>query len=151
MNNIYIYLAGPISGETEQGATEWRDVISEHLTKVSDGLVGISPLRCEAPKEDGTYPVEVPYKMAHEVTAKNMLDVRRCDLMLAYLPKVSIGTLQEIGWAVGMGKTVIVVSDINEVLQHPIIMATVPFLFDSRESGWSHAMQTIKGLFEVYV
>ncbi len=151
MNNIYIYLAGPISGETEQGAIEWRDVISEYLAKVSERLVGVSPLRCELPGDDGLYPVAPSYKMAQEITAKNMLDVRRSDLVLAYLPKVSIGTLQEIGWAVGLGKTVIVVSDIDAVLQHPVLLATVPFLFDSRESGWSHAMQTIKGLFEVYL
>ncbi len=151
MSNVYIYLAGPISGQSERAAVEWRDVLCSHLSTISERLIGVSPLRCEAAGDDGIYAAEYPYKLANEITAKNLLDVRRCDLLLAYLPRVSIGTLQEIGWAVGLGKTIIVVSDVDEVLQHPILMATVPFLFDTRGEGWKDAMRTIKGLFEVYV
>lgn len=153
MNKIYIYLAGPIRGKTEAGACVWRDQIREVLAQINPAMIGVSPLRCERPQDDGNYPVDYSYAFAHEITAKNLLDVRRCDVVLAYLPDASsIGTLQEIGWAVGLEKPVIVVSADDAVLTHPVLMATVPFLFDCRggKGGWKKALSTIKGLFEVY-
>jgi nucleoside 2-deoxyribosyltransferase len=88
--------------------------------------------------------------MAHAITAKNLLDVKRCDIVLAYMPRVSIGTLQEIGWAVGMGKPVVLLTNLDEMLNHPILMATVPFRFDTRTGGFKAAMDTINGLYGVY-
>ena len=79
-----------------------------------------------------------------------MLDVERCDLVLAYLPHLSVGTLQEIGWAVGMKKPVVMMTGRDDLLNHPILMATVPFRFDTRKEGWRGAMKTIDGLYGVY-
>jgi hypothetical protein len=39
----YVYLAGPITGLTYEGATEWRNVAAEKLD--SDKIETLSPLR----------------------------------------------------------------------------------------------------------
>ena len=51
----YIYLAGPIAGLTEEEATEWRAEVRENLPQ---GIIGISPLRCEPLKEGMVYTME---------------------------------------------------------------------------------------------
>lgn len=151
MSKIYIYLAGPVRGKTEDAAVGWRTDLGYILTAHNDNFVGVSPLRCELPGPDGTYPDDYSWKLAQSITAKNLLDVKRCDAVLAYLPDTeSIGTMQEIGWAVGLGKTVIVMSSDQKILTHPILMATVPFLFDLQAGGLEAAIDTIDGLFGVY-
>ena len=152
MSNIFIYLAGPITGETGEEANGWREVVTENLLRRSSNFIGVSPLRCEPPQDNGSYPRYDEYSsdLAAAIAAKNLLDVRRCDLLFAYLPKESIGTLQEIGWAVGMGKPVIVLSGLEEILSNPIIAATVPFRFRSGKGGLFTALDTIEGLFGVY-
>jgi nucleoside 2-deoxyribosyltransferase len=152
MSKTYIYLAGPITGMDLQGAVDWRNMIDAHLHDMNPNFVGVSPLRCEPPQDDGRYLEPGAYSpaLAQEITAKNLLDVKRCDLVMAYLPHLSIGTLQEIGWSVGLGKPVIVLTSRDDVLGNPILMATVPFLFDCRKGGWKKAMGTIDGLFGVY-
>ena len=40
----YIYLAGPIAGCDKGEANDWRNEVKERFI---DGIVGISPLRCE--------------------------------------------------------------------------------------------------------
>lgn len=152
MKKVYIYLAGPITGSSEDAALGWREKLTGDLSRACEHFVGISPLRCELPGADGMYPVEYAWDFAHSLTAKNKLDVARCDAVLAFLPSgtLSIGTVLEMGWAKGLGKTVVLVSDCDRVLNHPIIMADVPFRFDSRKDGWEQAIETIKGLFEVY-
>ena len=150
MSKIYIYLAGPVTGEDEMGAIDWRNMLDAHLSDMCPDFVAVSPLRCEPPGDDGMYPTEDDWPTAMAITAKNLLDVRRCDVVFAYLPRLSIGTLQEIGWAVGMGKPVIVLSSLKEVLEHPVLRATVPFLFNINVKGYQHATEPIRGLFEVY-
>lgn len=154
MSKIYIYLAGPISGLDEGAAVDWRNMIEAHLHDMSPNLVAVSPLRCEPPDDDGMYPGVGGYDdvLSRHITAKNLLDVKQCDLVLAYLPAKNalIGTLQEIGWATAWGKPIIVLSNREDILTHPILKAAVPFLYDARKKGWKKAMETIKGLFEVY-
>ena len=114
----YVYLAGPIAGCTEEEATEWRNYV---CTWFQHGIVGISPLRCEPLKEGMTYTQEgATDKMWSDpraIATKNWLDTESCDLVLAYLPKElndrrpSYGTVIEIGWAIGLRKPLIVVSD----------------------------------------
>lgn len=152
MNKIYIYLAGPITGKSEAAANQWRELITNALEGACENFVGVSPLRCEPPGPDGMYPVDYDWAFAHSLTEKNKLDVKRCDAVLAYIPAgaLTIGTLLEIGWARGMGKTVIIVSDCDRILSHPMLMADVPFRFDTRQKGWKRSVETLKGLFEVY-
>ena len=155
MNSVYIYLAGPIVGCTDKEANDWREEFSESLYDL--GFVGVSPLRCEPLIGGDIYEPEYEdnsFGTPDVIAAKNNLDVKRCDLTLAYMPRMSIGTLQEIGWAVGMRKPVILITDLLEVRNNAVIKATVPWRFmehaGARDSGFRHALDVITGIFGVY-
>jgi len=151
MSKIYIYLAGPVKGKTEDVACRWRDSFTTCLQSYNSNFIGVSPLRCEPPGDDGSYPDDYSWELATQITAKNLLDVKRCDAMLAYLPDASsVGTLQEIGWAVGLGKTIILLTHDTKVATHPILRATVPFIYSTDGEGIRKALETFDGLFGVY-
>ena len=150
----YIYLAGPIAGLNEQEATEWRNDVKNILPY---GIIGISPLRCEPVKEGMTYTddsaTDPMWSDARAINAKNWLDTESCDLVLAYLPKVmndrrpSIGTIIEIGWAIGLRKPLIVVSDDEQYMEHPLIQRNASWRLDNLPD----AVEVITGLFGDYV
>ena len=162
MSNIYIYLAGPVTNCTNHEANYWREDFIDLLEACpkdkiwSHGFVGVSPLRCE-PLVGARYSTNP--KDPEAIVAKNKLDVQRCDLTLAYQSGVagepiSVGTQQEIGWAVGMNKPVILVTDNDYVRNNPVIKATVPWRFryhnDKAGDGFEEAIEVIEGLFGVY-
>ena len=150
----YIYLAGPIAGLTEEEATEWRAEVRENLPH---GIIGISPLRCEPLKEGMVYTddgaTDEMWSDPRAINAKNWLDTESADLVLAYLPKEmndrrpSIGTIIEIGWAIGLKKPLIVVSDDKQVMEHPLIECNAAWRLDNLED----AVEVIIGLFGDYV
>ena len=150
----YIYLAGPIAGLTEEEATEWRAEVRENLPH---GIIGISPLRCEPLKEGMFYTdngATAPmWSDARAINAKNWLDTESADLVLAYLPKEmndrrpSIGTIIEIGWAIGLRKPLIVVSDDEYLMEHPLIQRNASWRLDNLHD----AVEVITGLFGDYV
>ena len=153
-----IYLAGPIAGLTENEATTWRNEVSEQLREASNGnIVGISPLRCEPVEPGMTYTtpgaVDKMWSAPRAINAKNWLDTESADLVLAYLPKEmndrrpSIGTIIEIGWTIGLKKPLIVVSDDNQMLDHPLIECNAAWRFNHLED----ALEVIIGLFGKYV
>jgi nucleoside 2-deoxyribosyltransferase len=168
LSNIHVYLAGPITGCTNSEANDWRAVFSDQLRRASrpilhrvdfDGseLIGVSPLRCEpivgdiyAPEYDDNQ-----FGNPQVIAAKNKEDVRRCDVTFAYLPATnpaSVGTLQEIGWAAGMGKPIILVTDNDHVRENAVIKATVPWRFrESGEDGFGKSVEVIAGIFGVYL
>jgi len=98
-----VYLAGPIDGTTEDEAKQWRSDVSTMLE--AHNIKGISPLRCEPPI-DGVYDAKESIQQndkrfgtARAIGGKNFFDVQNCDMVLAYMPKISVGTVIEIGWA----------------------------------------------------
>ena len=152
---IYVYMAGPITGCTSGEANDWREALELALPQ---GIVGVSPLRCEpiiGERYEPTYDDNL-FGNPQVIGAKNKEDVRRCDITVAYQPYsgvdslISVGTQQEIGWAVGMGKPVILITDNAYVLQNAVIEATVPWRFTEKEGGFQKAVEVIGGLFNVY-
>ena len=154
MNKKFIYLAGPIAGCTQEEANEWREYVRSMLPHA---IVGISPLRCEPLKEGMTYTEEgASPKMWSDpraIATKNWLDTESCDLVLAYLPKElnekrpSYGTVIEIGWAIGLRKPLIVVSDDKQLMDHPLIKHNASWRLDSLDD----AVEVINGLFGEYI
>ena len=127
----HVYLAGPILGCTGPEANDWRIGVDLKLRDL--GIIGVSPLRCE-PLIGERYTAEHPdprFGVPRAIAAKNLFDVRSCDITLAYLPKPapgrkqSYGTIVEVAWARAFGKQVILVSDDPFVLAHPVIDACV--------------------------
>ena len=150
----YIYLAGPIADCDYQEANEWRVYCQE---KFEPGIVGISPLRCE-PLEKGkryseTGSVVKMWSDPRAIATKNWMDTESSDLVLAYLPKKlndrrrSIGTIIEIGWAIGLRKPIILVTDDAYLTEHPLIKAKSNWIFDN----FNDALDVIHGLFDDYV
>ena len=154
MNKKFIYLAGPIAGCTQEEANEWREYVRSMLPHA---IVGISPLRCEPLKEGMLYTEEgASPKMWSDpraIATKNWLDTESCDLVLAYLPKElnekrpSYGTVIEIGWAIGLRKPLIVVSDDKQLMDHPLIKHNASWRLDSLDD----AVEVIVGLFGEYI
>jgi nucleoside 2-deoxyribosyltransferase len=153
-----VYLAGPIAGLNEEEGTGWRKDVASRLSDASYGdIVGISPLRCEPVKSGMNYDdpgaVEKLWSDPRSINAKNWLDTKSSDLVLAYLPKVyndrrpSIGTLIEIGWTIGLNKPLIVVSDDNQLLEHPLIKCNAAWRLNELDD----AVEVIIGLFGEYV
>lgn len=152
MAGVTVYLAGPIIGLREKEAKDWRKWVK---TALGPDIIGISPLRCE-PAIDGRYTgtYEDPkYGSARAIHAKNKMDVRRCDAVLAYLPQdavtqqggISIGTVWEIGQACALNKPVVIVSDVSRVATHPAfhdcwVLSTL-----------EEAVELLHGLFDDYV
>lgn len=140
----YVYLAGPILGCNKSEANDWRTEMCSRLAEYN--LVGISPLRCE-PLVGERYGMEYTDPMfgtARAIANKNMMDVKMCDVTLAYFPKraewgrsrnmagqfvcdspkePSAGTLIEIAWAHAFGRPVIVVSEDDFITKHPVVNA----------------------------
>ncbi len=80
-----LYLAGPIFGCSEGEAKNWRQWVAAQLPFMRC----ISPLRCE-PAVDGRYDVaynDPCFGQPKSILAKNFLDLRACDMTLAYFPK----------------------------------------------------------------
>ena len=124
MSKPTVYLAGPIGGLTSDQAKGWRHNISEELAQ--HGIRGISPLRCEpathgvyAPSGDEDDPL---FGSAMAIGSKNEFDARSCDIILAHLSFISIGTLIELGWGKALNKPVIVVSEDSFTRSHPDII-----------------------------
>lgn len=147
-----VYLAGPITDRTIAGANDWRYEVIRKLETYH--IAGISPLRCEPPRGD-RYTIanaDPQFGTARAIGSKNRMDVRMCDLTLAYLPKFlndpwpSVGTISELAWAAMIGKPTILVSDDPRITDHPVI--------DSN-SGWilptlNMAIEVIVGIYKDY-
>ena len=145
-------MAGPITACTESEAKDWRKYVASQLP---EGIVGVSPLRCE-PKISGRY-LEVyddpKFGTASAISGKNWFDTRNADIVLVYLPKesrlekgLSIGTMFEIGWASCLNKPIIVVTDDEKIRDHPLMQRNVNWILPTFEE----ALEVIEGLLSVY-
>jgi nucleoside 2-deoxyribosyltransferase len=148
----FVYLAGPVLGQTEGQANDWRKTVAGLLEP--HGIIGISPLRCE-PIHGPTYQPGYPderFGTARAIMNKNLFDVQNCDMTLAYIPRVnwehwmlydrmsdpphhSWGTICELAWAKALGKSVILVTDDPPIREHPVLNASAGWVLDSLEEA----------------
>lgn len=143
----FVYLAGPILGQTEVAANLWREDVAKQLAEA--GIVGISPLRCE-PIHGPVYGVgytDERFGTPRAILNKNLYDVQACDMILAYIPRPvlrpdpncpgslighhSWGTMAELSWAKALGKPAILVSDDPEIREHPVLNAQAGWVLDN--------------------
>jgi len=138
--NKTIYLAGPVGGLTEEEAKGWRKQFADDLKFYAE-VKGISPLRAEPPT-DGSYDIQNSANSGDEcwgspraVASKNYFDVTHCDIVVAYLPSKSLGTVVEMAWAFEMGKSVILVSDVPDIADHPLLMRCASWIVPTLEDA----------------
>lgn len=120
-----VYLAGPISGVSYDGATSWRD----HITDNIDAAIACySPLRGKAYLEGHealpeTYDAQL-LSTQSAIMTRDHRDVARADAVVAYLKgadKVSIGTVMEVAWAYAYRIPVVAVLEDGNLHDHPMM------------------------------
>lgn len=108
MGNRSVYLAGPITGLTYKGATDWRKSVAAELADV--GITSYSPMRCkEYLDQVGTlsghgreYGALGTLSTPRAIMTRDRFDATRCGVLFVNLlgaERVSIGTVMEIAWA----------------------------------------------------
>jgi nucleoside 2-deoxyribosyltransferase len=110
--HFLVYLSGPITGLTYEGAEDWRQFVT---TAFPPHIQGISPLRAQRMLE-GTgviheHEFDHPYLKDACINRRDKFDTLRADAVLVNLlgaQRVSIGTVMEIAWAADHGIPVIV-------------------------------------------
>jgi nucleoside 2-deoxyribosyltransferase len=110
-----VYLAGPITGLNYHGASEWREDVYYQLADIATIL---SPMRnkeslahIESLEGHVQYGELEIMSSPSPVFARDRYDVKRADVLLINLlgaTRVSIGTVFEIGYAVALGKLLVV-------------------------------------------
>src|SRR5688572_21568512 len=102
-----VYLAGPITGLSFDGATDWRGHAQGVL--LDRGIRGVSPMRAKeylksekSLKAAGYSQPDMPLSSAKGITTRDRWDCTNADVVLVNLvgaERVSIGTMMELAWA----------------------------------------------------
>lgn len=126
------FISGPIQGvEAEQS---YRDVIREIC--IRHGYEPVDPWLREKIIYRGTEPdwwIKVP---AADFVRRDLEDIEKCDILIAYLPKLSAGTCMELFYAKLKNKKVITISQMNDlspwiVVHSDIILKNIEELKDA--------------------
>ena len=152
-----VYLAGPITGLSFDGAVDWRKEAVISLAK--EGITGLSPMRGKEYLEsiatngnvftsDGDkYSVHSPLSTNRGITTRDHWDATRCDVVFANLlnaPSVSIGTVMEIAWAYTHRIPVVAVATDNDIhWKHGMIKEAVGFHVTTLDEG----LNLVKAIF----
>lgn len=137
MKDKYLaYLAGPITGCSFEGATDWRD---EMIKLLPNEIVGMSPMRgkhylSEIKKIGDSYEDSV-LSCTRGIMTRDFNDCRRCDVLIVNLlgaEKVSIGTVMEVAWAKVFNVPVIMVIEKDgNPHDHAMIRECIGFRVDT--------------------
>jgi hypothetical protein len=94
-----VYLGGPINGCTDEEANGWRQIVAPLLEAA--GHTPVDPMvRDYRGKEDIAW---------REIVEMDKKDIDKCQVLLMYSPKPSVGTAMEILYGFQQRKNVIVV------------------------------------------
>lgn len=134
-----VYLAGPISGLSFDNSIGWREEIMKMFPKE---IIGMSPMRGKKYLE-GMEDISGSYDNSHHlgeiatvlsssrgITSRDHNDCQRSDLIIVNFldyPKVSIGTVMEIAWAYAYKIPLIVISEEENIHNHPMIKEATDF------------------------
>jgi len=140
-----VYLAGPISGLSFAGASDWRRQVREDLAK--SGIDAFSPMRWKdyLAKFDvlsghgREYMHISPLSAPRGVMTRDRFDATRCDVLFVNLlgaTQVSIGTVMEIAWA-DLSRTPIVccIEKEGNPHDHMMVSEAIGFRVHSLEDG----------------
>ncbi len=131
-----IYAAGPITGMSYHGATNWYNALRQGIPEVEivvpmrgkDWAKRVKKFKSSEYKEDFRLaPLDAAVSSDNGIFSRDMWDVKRADLVFANLAcadeakKVSIGTVCEIIAAQLFGNLSVVVAKKNGVHDHPFI------------------------------
>lgn len=150
---MLVYLAGPITGLSYEGCTDWRQQAMDHLSQF--GIQGLSPLRSkdyllnETSISDnynnGIRDNEKLSSLAsimssqRGIYARDRFDCFRADAVLVNMlgaKKVSIGTVMEIAWAAGKNTPVVLIMEKEgNIHEHSMLREACPFRVETLEDA----------------
>jgi nucleoside 2-deoxyribosyltransferase len=135
-----VYLAGPITGLTYDGGSEWREDAVDEFEEC--GIDAYSPLRCKqylrafgelsAKDQTGAYNYDGAHPLSSDkgIMARDRNDVLRRDMVLANFlgaERISIGTCIEVGWADAFRKPVVLVMEDDNIHRHAMMEEAAGF------------------------
>lgn len=138
MSGERVYLAGPITGLSYDGATDWREEVRVGL---APDIQAISPMRGKdylAGEDTIADHYETVLSCPKGITTRDRFDVSRVDAVLVNLlgaERVSIGTVMEIAWADAMRIPVILVIEQGNPHQHSMLIECSGFVVGDLEEG----------------
>lgn len=143
MKTFLVYLAGPITGLTYNGCTEWREEIKDNLMANSPHIKTLSPMRGKQRIEllGGTIKdvyEDNPLTSEKGISTRDYNDVKRSDAIFVNLlgaQRVSIGTVMEIAWARAFQIPVILVMEKGNMHDHSMLRYASGFIVDNIEDG----------------
>ncbi len=97
------YLCGPINGCTDEEASDWRNMVKPYLNGDT-----IDPMRRDYRG--------VEQEQYQQIVELDKVDVAQADVILASVPKPSVGTSMEILYAWQLGKLVVLVFPDHEAM-----------------------------------
>jgi len=104
-----VFIAGPILGmETQQ---TYREVVGKICKKM--GYEAVDPWRRERVLYKGDETCWWNSVPALGFVQRDLEDIEKCDVVVAYLPQLSAGTCMELFYAKRKGKKVVVVSEME--------------------------------------
>jgi hypothetical protein len=140
-----VYLAGPITGLTYDGAEDWRAFAKEELKKFD--IKGLSPLRAkdylrsmgELTADFVGYERFGSLSIPRGIMTRDRYDATHCDVLLVNLlgaTRVSIGTMMEIAWA-DLCRTPIVcaIEPTGNVHEHGMVTEAIGFRVPTLEEA----------------
>lgn len=143
-----VYLAGPITGESYEQATDWRQIAKDMLEK--HGIQGYSPMRAkEHLVGKGKIPLLTKGFMckSKEIMTRDYHDCATCDLLFVNLlgrTTISIGTMMEIAWAYQKQIPIVAcVEPDNPHIKHPMVFEAVNIIADSLTDGLDRALSIL--------
>jgi nucleoside 2-deoxyribosyltransferase len=124
-----VYLAGPISGLSFHGCTDWREFARVRLA--ARGIRGWSPMRAKEALakletisgHGNEYAHMGPFATSKGVMTRDFFDCNRADVVLVNFvgaKTVSIGTVMEIAWAYQKHTPIILATD-NDLHNHMML------------------------------
>lgn len=139
MNKPKIYLAGPITGQSWEEATQWREHVAAQLVDIADCH---SPLRHkEYLSGEGCIKDEYNetlFSSQRAIFGRDTFDVRTSELLFVnFLPakSVSIGTVLEIGIAWELRKQIVIVMTPDTYHWHSMLRECTPWVVDNIDDG----------------
>ncbi len=139
MRESLLYLAGPITGVSFDGCTDWREYVSGRLPA---HIKGVSPMRgkkyLSKEKEVKDAYEDQPLSSSKGITCRDRFDTGRCDMLFVNFlgaTKASIGTVMEIAWADMLRKPIVVVMEKDNIHSHSMIRESVGFIVPTLDEG----------------
>jgi len=144
-----VYLSGPISGKTYEGATSWRDDARRFLEgygiEVLDPMRGKASLQGQSKIEDRPDVGDVLVQDA-AIFHRDHWDVQRADIILVNLSeagkRVSIGTVMEIAFAWVYRKIIILILPPGTVHEHAFVRYPASMRTEVLDDGLQLVLRT---------